>query len=63
MKIPIQEPVKQVVDGIAAIGTVSAIMQWIPPATAIITLVWVSIRLYETKTIRNLIKRIRSNKS
>jgi len=56
------EQIKQVIDTAAAAGTLAAVMQWVPPVTAVLTLIWVSIRIIETKTIQNIIKRLREKK-
>jgi len=48
----VPENVKHVVDGIAAYITISAVMGWIANATAVLSLVWVIIRLYETNTVQ-----------
>ena len=53
------EPIKLGVDAVAAGLTASAIMQFVPPATAILTFIWVSIRIYESKTVQKLIKKKR----
>ena len=37
--------------------TIGAVMQWIPEVTAVASLIWVVIRIYETKTIQRCIKR------
>ena len=54
-----EEPTKQVVDVISfgtVIGTVSAIL---PPLSALFTIVWVGIRIWETDTVQELVGRKR----
>ena len=54
-----EEPTKQVVDVISfgtVIGTVSAIL---PPLSALFTIVWVGIRIWETDTVQELAGRKR----
>ena len=49
-----EEPTKQVIDVISfgtVIGTVSAIL---PPLSALFTIVWVGIRIWETDTVQEL---------
>lgn len=54
-----QESIKHVGDAVA-VGTLAAtLMSWLPSATAILTFLWVLVRLYETQTVQNLIARIR----
>lgn len=49
------EETKQVADVAAGGVTVSAFMAWIPEATALLSLVWVCIRIYETDTIKKIL--------
>ena len=54
-----EEPTKQVIDGISVgtvIGTISAIL---PPISALFTIIWVGIRIWETDTVQNLASRKR----
>lgn len=55
----IEEPTKQVVDVISlgtVIGTVSTIL---PPLSALFTIVWVGIRIWETDTVQEVVGRKR----
>jgi hypothetical protein len=49
------EETKQVADVAAGGVTVSAFMAWIPEATALLSLIWVCIRIYETNTVRKIL--------
>tara|TARA_R100000742_G_C4259552_1_gene77362 strand:+ start:392 stop:598 length:207 start_codon:yes stop_codon:yes gene_type:complete len=54
-----EEPTKQVIDVISVgtvIGTISAIL---PPISALFTIIWVGIRIWETDTVQNLASRKR----
>ena len=54
-----EEPTKQVIDVISfgtVIGTVSAIL---PPLSALFTIIWVGIRIWETDTVHELTGRKR----
>ena len=54
-----EEPTKQVIHVISfgtVIGTVSAIL---PPLSALFTIVWVGIRIWETDTVQELVGRKR----
>lgn len=54
-----EEPTKQVVDMLSfatVLGTISAIL---PPLSALFTIVWVGIRIWETDTIQELTGRKR----
>ena len=50
------EAVKSGVDVIAVSATASALMGWLPPLAALATLIWTSIRIYETRSVRSLFK-------
>ena len=56
------EAVKSGVDVIAVSATASALMGWLPPLAALATLIWTSIRIYETQTIRSFLKRDEKDK-
>lgn len=49
------EETKQVIDVGAGGVTLGAYFSWIPEATAVASLVWVLLRIYETKTVRGLL--------
>ena len=54
-----EEPTKQVIDVISVgtvIGTISAIL---PPISALFTIIWVGIRIWETDTVQTLASRKR----
>ena len=50
------ESVKPLVDAVAVTTTASALVGWLPPIVALLTLVWTVIRIYETETVQNLKK-------
>ena len=50
---------KNVLD-VTSIGGLGLVLgNYLPTVTAILTLVWMIIRIYETQTVKNLIARIR----
>ena len=51
----VTEETKQVADVAAGGVTISAFMAWIPEATALLSLIWVCIRIYETDTIKRIL--------
>jgi Flp pilus assembly protein protease CpaA len=55
--------VKVMTDGAAVVVGVSGFMSWFPPVVALIggllTIVWLSLRIYETDTVKALIKQIK----
>lgn len=53
----ISEPTKQIVDA-AAIGTgLASLIGWLPAVAAGLTVVWTTIRIYETKTVQRWLRR------
>ena len=53
----LSESFKHAIDSISIAGTVGTIMGYLPDATALLTFVWVAIRLYETRTIQGWLGR------
>lgn len=51
------EPVKHAVDVVAGAATISALMNWVPAATAVLSFFWVAIRIWETETVKRLTDR------
>ena len=53
--------VKTAVDGAAVVSGVASFMQWFPPVVGLVggllTVLWLSIRIWETDTVRGLLKR------
>ena len=53
--------VKTAIDGAAVVGGVASFMQWFPPMVGLVggllTIIWLSIRIWETETVRGLFKR------
>jgi HAMP domain-containing protein len=52
---------KVIIDVIAGTGTAAAYMAMVPDVVALFTGVWILIRIYETETVRRIIKRIQGN--
>ncbi len=52
------EESKQVVDVAAGGVTLGAYFQWIPEATAVASLIWVLLRIYETNTVQKLLGKL-----
>ena len=56
-----QEENKVIIDVVAGTGTAAAYMAMVPDVVALFTGVWILIRIYETETVRRVIKRIQGN--
>ena len=52
---------KVIIDVVAGTGTAAAYMAMVPDIVALFTGVWILIRIYETDTVRRIIKRIQGN--
>lgn len=50
------EQTKGVMDALSISTGVAAFIGWLPAIAAILTIVWTAIRIYETKTIQNILK-------
>lgn len=46
---------KEVVDIAAASTGILALAAWLPPTASLFTIVWLGIRIYESKTIQELV--------
>lgn len=57
------EILKTGTDYVAVAVTSAAVLEWVPAGTACLTFVWMLIRIWETKTVRKLVKRRREKKS
>jgi len=53
------EESKQAIDVAAGGVTLGAYFQWIPEATAVASLIWVLLRIYETNTVQKLLGKSR----
>jgi len=52
------EETKQGIDVLAGGVTLSAFFSWIPEATAVASLVWVLLRIWETETVKGIIAKL-----
>jgi hypothetical protein len=50
-------PVKTACDVASVCGVVATIVGWLPALAAGLSVVWTLIRIYETKTVQNLVKK------
>ena len=48
----LSESFKHAIDSLSIAGTAGTIMGYLPDATALLTFIWVAVRLYETHTIQ-----------
>jgi hypothetical protein len=57
MKQESQEIVKTVGDAVSVFTVVGTLIDMLPSVAALITIVWTSIRIYETDTVKDIISR------
>ena len=48
------EEAKTVVDAVAVSGTVATMAGWLPPLASALTIVWLSIRIWESDTVQRM---------
>lgn len=53
----VSESAKHLGDAISVATVLATLAAWLPPLAALFTIVWTSIRIYETKTFQNLLKK------
>jgi hypothetical protein len=51
------EAVKTVMDGISVVTVVGTLTNVLPSIAAVFTIIWTGIRIYETETVQNWIKK------
>ena len=56
-----QEENKVIIDAVAATATGAAYMSMVPDVVALLTGVWVLIRIIETDTVKRIIQRLQGN--
>jgi len=49
------ETVKYVIDGVSFLTVVGTLAEMLPAVAAVFTIVWTAIRIWETKTVQNLL--------
>lgn len=53
------ETMKHMGDAASAVVVVGAIVNWLPPVAALLTIIWTLIRIFESNTVQALIRRFR----
>ena len=52
-----QETVKHMIDGASILTVIGTLVEFLPAVSAILSIVWVAIRIYETDTVKKLLNR------
>ena len=56
-----QETLKYILDGASIITVIGTIVEFLPAVSAVFSIIWVSIRIYETDTVQRLVGRKKDN--
>ena len=57
MKDHLNEGTKHVLDGLYLVTVLGTLIDWLPAVAALLSIVWTSLRIYETKTVQGWIAR------
>jgi hypothetical protein len=57
MKEHLNEGTKHVLDGLSLVTVLGTLIDWLPAVAALLSIVWTSLRIYETKTVQGWIAR------
>ena len=52
-----QETLKHMLDGASLITVIGTLVEFLPAVSALLSIVWVAIRIYETETVKKLLNR------
>jgi hypothetical protein len=52
-----QETLKQMLDGASILTVIGTLVEFLPAVSALLSIVWVAIRIYETDTVKRLMGR------
>jgi hypothetical protein len=52
-----QETLKQLLDGASILTVIGTLVEFLPAVSALLSIVWVAIRIYETDTVKRLMGR------
>jgi chromate transport protein ChrA len=54
-----EEEAKTVMDSLAVGGTVATLAGWLPSVASLFTIIWLSLRIWESDTVQKTVKRIK----
>jgi hypothetical protein len=52
-----QETVKHMIDGVSILTVIGTLVEFLPAVSAVLSIIWVAIRIYETDTVQKLVNR------
>lgn len=50
---------KHVADALSIVTVLGTLMQWLPSVAALFTIIWTTIRIYETKTVQRWLNKFK----
>lgn len=57
------EATKHAIDAVSVLTVLGTLMEVLPAIAALFTIIWTAIRIWETKTVQNLISKIKGNEN
>jgi hypothetical protein len=52
-----QETLKHIIDGASILTVIGTLVEFLPAVSAVLSIIWVAIRIYETDTVKKLVNR------
>lgn len=56
-----QETLKHMIDGASILTVIGTLVEFLPAVSAVLSIIWVAIRIYETDTVKRLMGRKEDN--
>jgi hypothetical protein len=57
------EATKHAIDAVSVLTVLGTLMEALPAIAALFTIIWTAIRIWETKTVQTLVKKIKGNEN
>jgi hypothetical protein len=55
MKDHLSESSKHVLDGLSLLTVLGTLVNWLPAVAALLSIIWTTLRIYESKTVQKLL--------
>ena len=52
-----QETLKHMIDGASILTVIGTLVEFLPAVSAVLSIIWVAIRIWETETVQKLVNR------
>jgi len=60
--LKMDEPTKQLLDATSIFTAIGSLLSWLPHIASLFTIIWLGIRVYETKTVQEALGKRKSAK-